>query len=82
MSEIVSGLASSQVFQSAALAFFIAQFGKVFTARLTDGKWDPRLIVSSGGMPSSHAALVCFFCTARTFFPRPLPPVSLMSCQY
>lgn len=58
MSEIISGLASSQVFQSAAVAFIIAQVGKMFTFRLTEGRWEPRLIVSSGGMPSSHAALV------------------------
>ena len=42
----------------AVLSWFIAQAGKIFTNYFQTGAWDFRKIVGSGGMPSSHSALV------------------------
>ncbi|KAG8365103.1 hypothetical protein BUALT_Bualt18G0069400 [Buddleja alternifolia] len=49
---------------SALLACAIAQFLKPFTTWLKDKKWDSRRMLSSGGMPSSHSALVTALATA------------------
>lgn len=43
---------------AAFLGFFLAQSAKVFTHYYTEQKWDLTRLVSSGGMPSSHTALV------------------------
>nr|XP_043621031.1 uncharacterized membrane protein YuiD isoform X1 [Erigeron canadensis] len=43
---------------SAFLAFAIAQFLKVITTWYKEKKWDPKKIVGSGGMPSSHSSTV------------------------
>eukprot|EP00850_Spirogloea_muscicola_P011747 SM000074S21657 [mRNA] locus=s74:91808:92530:- [translate_table: standard] len=47
---------------SGLLAWAVAQVLKVFTKYAVERKWDPRMLVGSGGMPSSHAAL----CTGLT----------------
>ncbi|KAK9104196.1 hypothetical protein Scep_021040 [Stephania cephalantha] len=43
---------------SAFLAFVIAQGIKFFTAWYRERRWDVKLLVGSGGMPSSHASTV------------------------
>ncbi|XP_044486224.1 uncharacterized membrane protein YuiD-like [Mangifera indica] len=43
---------------SAFLALSLAQFLKLFTTWYKEKKWDPRRLVRSGGMPSSHSATV------------------------
>ncbi|KAK9056775.1 hypothetical protein SSX86_024138 [Deinandra increscens subsp. villosa] len=43
---------------AAFLAFAIAQFLKVITTWYKEKKWDPKKIVGSGGMPSSHSSTV------------------------
>nr|GEY45443.1 UDP-glycosyltransferase 85C1-like [Tanacetum cinerariifolium] len=43
---------------SALLAFAIAQFLKVITTWYKEKRWDPKKIVGSGGMPSSHSSTV------------------------
>ncbi|CAI9294783.1 unnamed protein product [Lactuca saligna] len=43
---------------SAFLAFAIAQFLKVITTWYKERRWDPKKIVGSGGMPSSHSSTV------------------------
>ncbi|KAK1439812.1 hypothetical protein QVD17_05634 [Tagetes erecta] len=43
---------------SAFLAFAIAQFLKVITTWYKEKRWDPKKIVGSGGMPSSHSSTV------------------------
>ncbi|XP_071697969.1 uncharacterized protein [Rutidosis leptorrhynchoides] len=43
---------------TAFLAFAIAQFLKVITTWYKEKKWDPKKIVGSGGMPSSHSSTV------------------------
>ncbi|EPS61233.1 hypothetical protein M569_13564 [Genlisea aurea] len=49
---------------SALLACAIAQFLKPFITWLKDKKWDSKKMVSSGGMPSSHSAMVTALATA------------------
>eukprot|EP00877_Chromochloris_zofingiensis_P000793 jgi/Chrzof1/10714/Cz05g09230.t1 len=48
----------NRVFLAGFWAWFTAQFLKIFTKRYKKGIWDIRAIVDSGGMPSSHSALV------------------------
>ena len=43
---------------AAFFGFFFAQAAKVFTNYYTEGRWDLTRLVGSGGMPSSHTALV------------------------
>nr|GLL17675.1 uncharacterized protein LOC109190708 [Ipomoea trifida]GMC49843.1 uncharacterized membrane protein YuiD [Ipomoea batatas]GMC51753.1 uncharacterized membrane protein YuiD [Ipomoea batatas]GMC53453.1 uncharacterized membrane protein YuiD [Ipomoea batatas]GMC53724.1 uncharacterized membrane protein YuiD [Ipomoea batatas] len=43
---------------TAFLACAIAQFLKLFTTWFKEKRWDSRRMLSSGGMPSSHAATV------------------------
>ncbi|CAL0333110.1 unnamed protein product [Lupinus luteus] len=43
---------------SAFLAFAIAQSIKFFTTWYKERRWDPKQLVGSGGMPSSHSATV------------------------
>lgn len=52
------GLLHNGAFVAAFLGFFFAQSAKVFTHYYTERKWDFTRLVSSGGMPSSHTALV------------------------
>ena len=47
------------VLDMAILAWFVAQVAKIFVSFVVKGKFDFHLLVSSGGMPSSHSALVC-----------------------
>ena len=51
-------------FMSCFIAFFGAQVLKFLFARVRTGRWRVRELVSSGGMPSSHAALVSALATA------------------
>ncbi|GLT61598.1 hypothetical protein SLA2020_342940 [Shorea laevis] len=43
---------------SAFLSLALAQFLNPFTTRFKEKRWDPRRMVGSGGMPSSHSATV------------------------
>ncbi|WOL05158.1 hypothetical protein Cni_G13884 [Canna indica] len=43
---------------SAIVAFTVAQSTKFFTTRYREKRWDPKQLVGSGGMPSSHSAAV------------------------
>ncbi len=45
-------------FIAAFCAFAIAQLLKIFTFWYTDRKWEMTRVVGSGGMPSSHTAMV------------------------
>ena len=68
----VAGLLHNGAFVAAFLGFFFAQSAKVFTHFYTERKWDFTRLVSSGGMPSSHTALVSWL--AAGLAPG-LPPV-------
>ncbi|KAM7252067.1 hypothetical protein ACFE04_023950 [Oxalis oulophora] len=54
-------------FLSAFLAFTLAQFLKLFTTRYKEKKWDPKRLIGSGGMPSSHSSTVTALATAIAF---------------
>ncbi|GLI63544.1 hypothetical protein VaNZ11_006533 [Volvox africanus] len=49
---------------SALVAFFIAQLSKVFTHYYQEQTWEWTRLISSGGMPSSHTALIVALTTA------------------
>eukprot|EP00798_Chlamydomonas_sp_ICE-L_P018308 gene18308-24769_t len=53
---------TNRVFMAGFVAWFLAQFGKIFTHRYKHGVWDIRKFYSPGGMPSSHSSL----CTGVT----------------
>ena len=59
-----SSLVGSPALVAAMLSFTIAQICKVFTHYHTTGKVDWGRLVGSGGMPSSHTALVVGLTTA------------------
>ena len=59
-----SSLVGSPALVAAMLSFTIAQICKVFTHYHTHGKVDWGRLVGSGGMPSSHTALVVGLTTA------------------
>jgi hypothetical protein len=56
---IVSEILDNTILVSAVIAWLTAQIIKVLLALFLRGNLDPRLIMSSGAFPSSHAAIVC-----------------------
>ena len=52
-------LFSNRILLNSILAWFIAQTLKVILHSIADKKFDINLIHESGGMPSSHSAIVC-----------------------
>ena len=56
-------LTTNPIIDCGLLAWFLAQLIKVALELVLLRKWDPSRFVSSGGMPSSHSALV-MACTA------------------
>lgn len=56
-------LTTNPIIDCALLAWFLAQFIKVVLEAVLARRLDVRLFISSGGMPSSHSALVVA-CTA------------------
>ena len=57
-------LTTNPIIDCALLAWFLAQAIKVMLDALVLRRFDPRRFVSSGGMPSSHSALVVACSTA------------------
>ncbi|KAL6620585.1 hypothetical protein ACP70R_035724 [Stipagrostis hirtigluma subsp. patula] len=55
-------LAANPTFVSGLVAWAVAQTAKAVLTSFVERRWDPRMLFSSGGMPSSHTAL----CTALT----------------
>ena len=53
-----SDLTGNHAFMCAFLSWLVAQVAKIFTAYYREGRWDYRVMFDSGGMPSSHTALV------------------------
>ena len=56
--DFFDGLAHNQALASALIAWFLAQVLKPPVEYLRRGKWNWGYLVSSGGMPSSHSALM------------------------
>ncbi|KAJ6833730.1 uncharacterized protein M6B38_276680 [Iris pallida] len=52
---------------SALVAFSIAQLIKFFTTWYKERRWDPKQLIGSGGMPSSHSATVTALAVAIGF---------------
>ncbi|MQL80845.1 hypothetical protein Taro_013279 [Colocasia esculenta] len=61
-SPFLGTLAANPTFVSGLLAWALAQTTKLFLNFFVERRWDLGMLVSSGGMPSSHSAL----CTALT----------------
>eukprot|EP00252_Welwitschia_mirabilis_P002928 TRINITY_DN12932_c0_g1_i2.p1 TRINITY_DN12932_c0_g1~~TRINITY_DN12932_c0_g1_i2.p1 ORF type:complete len:252 (-),score=31.18 TRINITY_DN12932_c0_g1_i2:93-848(-) len=57
ISPVLETLGANRTFMSGFLAWMFAQILKVFTTFVVERRWDLKMLVSSGGMPSSHAAL-------------------------
>lgn len=57
-------LTTNPIIDCSLLAWFLAQLMKVVLELILLQKWDPGRFVSSGGMPSSHSALVVACTTA------------------
>lgn len=55
------------VLESAILANVLAQIVKVPLRLITKKEWRPTLVLSTGGMPSSHSAFVAALATAVAF---------------
>lgn len=53
------------VLESAILANVLAQIIKVPLRLITKKEWRPSLVLSTGGMPSSHSAFVAAMLTDR-----------------
>lgn len=56
---ILRDLANNDILWVSVLSSILAQFLKPFTHQMRTGEWDWRQIAATGGMPSSHSALVC-----------------------
>ncbi|TCS83710.1 divergent PAP2 family protein [Tepidibacillus fermentans] len=61
---ILQILLSNFPLMSALVAMVFAQFLKLFTHLLFEKEWEPMIIFSNGGMPSSHSAFVSSLSTA------------------
>ena len=55
-------LLSNRILIAAIVSWFAAQFIKIIINLIQEKKFDFGLIMSSGGMPSSHSATVCALC--------------------
>lgn len=58
MDAVINGLLDNKTLISAVLSWVLAQIIKCMLAFLREGDFDLNRLVSSGGMPSGHAALV------------------------
>lgn len=57
-------LFSNNMLWNATLAWFIAQFIKILLHMIATKKLNLRLLFESGGMPSSHSAIICAICVS------------------
>ena len=62
--DLIAGIAQNAVLHAAIGAWFIAQVLKFIIDRIISRRWSLERIVGSGGMPSSHAAMVCALTTS------------------
>lgn len=58
----INELLDNRALLAACAAWFTAQFIKIIINLIEEKRIDFRLIMSSGGMPSSHSATVCALC--------------------
>ena len=67
VSSALTDLGGNHIFMSAFWSWLIAQVAKLFTAWYREGKWDYKVMFDSGGMPSSHTALVVGLTTSIAY---------------
>ena len=58
MSQFFQTILSNSVINAAVVAWFLAQLIKIILKLILEKKLDLRLLISSGGMPSSHSAFI------------------------
>ena len=61
---LLRDFAANRVLLCSVAAWFAAQLIKIIIKAVIEKKLDLSLIMSSGGMPSSHSATVCALCVA------------------
>ncbi|KAH7290996.1 hypothetical protein KP509_30G072300 [Ceratopteris richardii] len=54
---VIATLCANPTFMSGLVAWTVAQVLKVFTTFFVERRWDFKMLLGSGGMPSSHSAL-------------------------
>ena len=59
LGKVFTDLFFNYILMSAVISWFLAQVLKFIITYVTTGKSVPERLVGSGGMPSSHTALVC-----------------------
>jgi len=64
---VLFDILSNSVIQAAALSWAIAQSLKVILTLIISRRFDVSRMIGSGGMPSSHSALVCAMVTVIGF---------------
>ena len=64
MSEAIVRILENKVLIIAVITWFIAQASKVITVLITKRRFDFAPLLSSGGMPSAHSAMVTSLATA------------------
>ena len=62
--EYIKGIFTNYIFICAVVGWFLAQAIKCVRYIVKNGKFDFAVLMSSGGMPSSHSATVCATVTA------------------
>jgi len=58
MNDVVNAILSNSIFCNPIFAWILAQTIKTLITRLTTGKFSSERLMGSGGMPSSHAAVM------------------------
>lgn len=64
---IISDIFNNKIIQTSALSWFVAQVIKIIIDCIKNKTINPALIVSSGGMPSSHSSFVTALACATGF---------------
>lgn len=64
---IISDIFNNKIVQTCALSWFVAQVIKIIIDCIKNKTINPALIVSSGGMPSSHSSFVTALACATGF---------------
>ena len=62
--QVIRNFFGNYVLISAAIAWGLAQFFKIFTSWFSTKKFNFKMIFANGGMPSSHSSTVMAVCTA------------------
>ena len=63
-----NNILSNPVFWSSLAGMLIAQFIKPFINLICGNGWNPRLLFSNGGMPSSHTSTICAMATSAGLY--------------